>query len=182
VLSGFEGNVELPDDVEPAFAEVRRRLEQTRRNFQRLRLRGSEPEILANGLRAVYRQGRHRMQNAIDLGEDSAFHRWRIRAKNLYYELEFLESVWPKRFHGLISRLSELQEKIGRDHDAAVLRARLKRSPENFGGSETVQRVINYLDSQTRKLRQSAVPLGRKIWRQKPRRFVYKVAQHWRKR
>jgi CHAD domain-containing protein len=34
VLSGFESNVELPNDVEQTVAEVKRRLEQTRRNFQ----------------------------------------------------------------------------------------------------------------------------------------------------
>jgi CHAD domain-containing protein len=60
------------------------------------------------------------MRDAIELGEDSAFHRWRIRAKNLYYELEFLESVWPKRLHRLVSRLSKLQDEIGLEHDAAV--------------------------------------------------------------
>jgi CHAD domain-containing protein len=89
VLSGFEVKVERPNDLETR-AEVRRRLAQTRRNFHQLKLRGTEREILERGLRAVYRQGRNRMRDAIELGEDSAFHRWRIRAKNLYYELEFL--------------------------------------------------------------------------------------------
>ncbi|MBV9876031.1 MAG: hypothetical protein JO025_14985 [Verrucomicrobia bacterium] len=27
------------------------------------------------------------MEAAIELGQDAAFHRWRIQAKNLYYEL-----------------------------------------------------------------------------------------------
>jgi CHAD domain-containing protein len=182
VLSGFESNVELPNDVEQTVAEVKRRLEQTRRNFQRLKLGGSEREILERGLRAVYRQGRNRMKDAIELREDNAFHRWRIRAKNLYYEIEFLESVWPNRLQGLISRLSKLQDEIGRDHDAAVLHAWLKKTPENFGGSETVQRVLGHLDSQSKKLRKRVVPLGRKIWREKPRRFARQVVRHWRKR
>jgi CHAD domain-containing protein len=52
------------------------------------------------------------MRDAIALGEDSAFHRWRIRAKNLYYELEFLESVWPKRLHRLVSRLSNCRMRL----------------------------------------------------------------------
>jgi CHAD domain-containing protein len=182
VLSGFESNVELPNDVEQTMAEVKRRLEQTRRNFQRLKLRGSEPEILERGLRAVYRQGRNRMKDAIELGEDSAFHRWRIRAKNLYYEIEFLESVWPERLHRLISRLAKLQDNIGLVHDAAVLRAWLMKTPANFGGGETVQRVVSCLDNQTSKLRERAVPLGRKIWREKPRRFARRVARHLHKR
>lgn len=182
MLSGFESNVELPNDAEQTVAEVKRRLEQTRRNFQRLKLDGSEREILERGLRAVYRQGRNRMKDAIELGEDNAFHRWRIRAKNLYYEIEFLESIWPNRLHGLISRLSKLQDEIGLDHDAAVLRAWLKKTPENFGGTETVQRVVGCLDSQTQKLRKRVVPLGQKIWGEKPRRFARQVVRHWHKR
>ena len=182
VLSGFEVKVERPNDLDETMAEVRRRLAQTRRNFHRLKLRGTEREILERGLRAVYRQGRNRMRDAIELGEDSAFHRWRIRAKNLYYELEFLESVWPNGLHRLVSRLSKLQDEIGVDHDAAVLRAWLKKTPENFGGSETVQRVVACLDRQTQKLRKRVVPLGQQIWGEKPRRFARRVVRHWDKR
>ena len=182
VLAGLENNVELPDDGHRAMAEVKRRLEQTRRNFRRLRLRGSEPHILEQGLRAVYRQGRNRMKDAIELGEDTAFHRWRIRAKNLYYEIEFLESVCPKRLHRLLLRLSKLQDKIGVDHDAAVLRAWLKKTPEKFGGSETVRRVVSCLDQQISELRKRAVPLGRQIWGEKPHRFARRIARQLRKR
>ncbi|MBV8280171.1 MAG: CHAD domain-containing protein [Verrucomicrobia bacterium] len=179
VLAGFENRAEAPPDLDHVVAEVRRYLEQTRRNLHRLTLRGSEREILKSGLRAVYRQGRKRMRVALEQGQDNAFHRWRIRAKNLYYELEFLELFWPKRFHLLVSRLAELQDQIGLDHDAAVLRAWLKKTPEQFGGSENVERVVRQLDSQTRKLRKRTVPLGRKIWRQNPRRFASQIVRHW---
>jgi CHAD domain-containing protein len=182
VLSSLESRSGLPNDPDKTMAEVRRCLEQTRRNFQRLEVAGSEREILESGLGAIYRQGRKRMKIAIKRGQDNGFHRWRIRAKNLYYELEFLESVWPKEFRRLLSRLSKLQEQIGVDHDVAVLRSWLKEKPESFGDTEIVQRVVTCLDNRTRKLRQSAVPLGRKIWRKKPRRFAREVAWHWYKR
>ena len=182
VLLGFENRAESPSHLAQNIVEVRRRLEQTRRNFHRLRLRGTDRKIVEAGLRAVYRQGRKRMKVAIGQGRDNAFHRWRIRAKNLYYELEFLEPVWPKELHQMLSRLSRLQNGIGLDHDVAVLRAWLKKTPEAFGGNEAVRRVIACLDGETRELRQASVPLGQKIWRQKPRRFAYKVARHWRKK
>jgi CHAD domain-containing protein len=182
VLSHFESRAQAPSHLTESIAEVKRRLEQTRRNFHRLQLKGPEREIVEAGLRAIYRQGRNRMKVAIAQGQDKAFHRWRIRAKNLYYELEFLESVWPKGLHRMLSRLSLLQDQIGLDHDVAVLRAWLKKSPEAFGGDETAGRAIACLDRETRKLRRASVPLGQKIWRQKPRRFAYKVAQRWRKR
>jgi CHAD domain len=168
--------------VDQTLAEVRTRVEQTRRNFYRLKLRGKEREIVEIGIRTVYRQGRRPMKVAVAQGRDNAFHRWRIRAKNLYYELQFLESVWPKRFHRMVSRLSRFQDRIGLDHDVSVLREWLKKAPEEFGGTETVQRVVTCLDSQTHKLRLAAVPLGRKIWREKPSRFAREVAQHWAKR
>ena len=181
-LAGFDSRVELPKDLDQTMAKVRRRVEQTRRNFHRLELRGTEREIVESGVQAVYRQGRSRMKVAIAQGQDNGFHRWRIRAKNLYYELEFLESVWPKRFHRMVSRLSKFQDQIGLDHDVAVLRAWLEKTPQEFGGAETVRRVVTCLENETRKLSRVVVPLGRKIWREKPRRFAREVAQHWSKR
>ena len=182
MLSGLETRAEPVADFHGTRAEVNRRLEQTRLNFHRLKLRGSDREVLEAGIRAVYRQGRRRMKAAIKKDQDNAFHRWRIRAKNLYYELQFLESVSTKRVGQIVSRLSELEDQIGHDHDAAILRARLKNQPKTFGGEETVHRVVTCLDSQTRELRQKVVPLGRKIWRQKPRRFAQKIVRHWSKR
>lgn len=182
VLSSLETRVERPKGIQETIAEVNRRLEQTRLNFNRLNLRGSDRQILEAGLRAVYRQGRQRMKIAVKQGQANAFHRWRIRAKNLYYELQFLEMLWPKRIDRIVSRLSDLEDQIGRDHDAAVLRAWLKKQPGTFGGDETVHRVVACLDDQTRTLRQKVVPLGCKIWRQKPRRFAQKVVRHWNKR
>ena len=182
VLSGLETRAEAATDFQDNMAEVNRRLKKTRLNFHRLKLPGSDREILEAGLRAVYRQGRRRMKAAIEQGQDNAFHRWRIRAKNLYYELQFLESAGPKRLQRVVSRLSDLEDQIGQDHDVAVLRAWLKKQPETFGGDETVHRVVACLDGQTRQLRQKVIPLGRKIWRQKPRRFAQKIVRHWSKR
>lgn len=182
VLSGLESRAKIPTDLDATLGEVRRRVEQTRRNLHRLSLRGSERAILETGLRAVYRQGRKRMKVAIAQGRDDAFHRWRIRAKNLYYELQFLESVWPRRLHRLVSQLTQLQDEIGLDHDAAVLREWLNKMPENFGGREKVERVVRCLDNQTRELRKTAIPLGQKIWSQKPRRFARRVVRRLRKR
>jgi CHAD domain-containing protein len=180
VLSGLKSRVERARAQKPNLTEVKQRIDQTRRRFRNVKIRGTEREVIEAGIRAVYRQGRQRMKDAIRTGQDSAYHRWRIRAKNLYYELQFLESVWPKRLHRMVSRLSKLQDRIGLDHDLAVLRAELKKNPEAFGGKETVQHVVSCLDNQTQKLRRAAVPLGRKIWRKKPRRFARQLSRHWR--
>ena len=180
-LSGLEPQIQHEKAQQPNLNEVKEHFQETLSRVRRIKFQGTEQQIVEAAIQKVYRQGRQRMKQAIRTDEDVAYHRWRIRAKNLYYELRFLESVWPKRLHRMVSRLSKLQDRIGLDHDLAVLRAELKKTPETFGGKERVGRIVSCLDSQVKELRSSAVPLGHKIWREKPKRFARDLVRHWQK-
>lgn len=182
VLPGLEKRVERAKAHKANVNEVKARLEQTMQGLRQLQLPGTDEEVIKAGVRMVYKQGRRRMKAAIRTGNASAYHRWRIRAKHLYYELQFLEPIWPKRLHRMISRLSKLQDRLGLDHDLTVLRAELKKTPEAFGGEEAVEHVVSCLDRQSHHLRRAAEPLGRKIWCQKPRRFSRRLREHCSKR
>jgi CHAD domain-containing protein len=179
VLADLESRAESGADISEALGEVRKDLVQTKRNLQRLEVANGEWEVVGRGLHEVYRQGRKRMNRALRDGGDEAFHKWRIRVKNFFYELQLLEPVWPKRVDRMTSRLSKLQEKIGLDHDIVVLKALLRRTPERFGGTEAVERVIHCLDGESRKLRHAVEPLGEKIFTKKPRQLVRKLGRHW---
>ena len=178
-LAGLESKDGARTDIGDALNEIRKDLEQTKRNLQQLQLVKGEWEVVETGLQDVYRQSRKRMDRALQDGGDEAFHKWRIRVKNLLYELELLEPVWPKRMDKMTSRLSKLQDKIGCDHDIAVLKGLLRKTPERFGGAEAVERLIRCLDGKSRKLRQAAEPLSEKIFAEKPRRFVRKLGRRW---
>jgi len=178
-LAGLESKTQPGTDIGEALREVKAALEQTKRNLQRLQLVNGEWEVVEAGLQDVYRQSRKRMNTALQDGGDEAFHKWRIRVKNLFYELELLEPVWPKGMDKMTSRLAKLQDKIGLDHDIAVLKALLRKTPETFGGTEAVGRIIRRLDGESRKLRHATEPLGEKIFAKKPRRFVRKLSRRW---
>ena len=178
-LAGFAGEGETLENVTEALGQVRRDLEQTKRNLQRLQLAENDWGVIEAGLQDVYRQSRKRMTTAFQTWDDDAFHKWRIRVKNLYYELQFLEPVWPKRLDKMTSRLAKLQDKIGRDHDLSVLKNLLRKTPEAFGGVERVERVICCLEGKSQKLRCAAEPLGEKIFAKKPRRFARKLGRRW---
>jgi CHAD domain-containing protein len=178
-LAGLESKTQPGTDIGEALRRVKEDLEQTKRNLQRLQLVKGEWEVVETGLQDVYRQSRKRMNTALQDGGDGAFHKWRIRVKNLFYELQLLEPVWPKRMDKMTSRLAKLQDKIGLDHDIAVLKALLRKTPDTFGGTEAVEHVIRRLDKESRKLRHTAEPLGEKIFAKKPRRFVRQLGQHW---
>jgi CHAD domain-containing protein len=178
-LADLESKTESGTDLEKALSDTKEDLKATRRNLEQLPLVSGEWEVVGAGLQEVYRQSRKRMNTALQDRRDEAFHKWRIRVKNLFYELELLEPVWPKRMDKMTARLSKLQDKIGLDHDIAVLKAFLRKTPEKFGGTEVVDRVIRHLEGKSQKLRSAAEPLGEKIFAEKPRRFARKLGRHW---
>ena len=178
-LAGLNRKAQRGTDIAKALQEVRGDLEQAKRSLHRLQLADSYWEAVGTGLKDVYRQNRKRMNAALQNGGDEAFHRWRIRVKNLFYELQLLEPVWPKRLDKMTSRLSKLQDKIGLDHDIAVLKGVLRKTPEAFGGTEAVEALIRRLDAESRKLRHRVEPLGEKIFAKKPRPFVRELGQRW---
>jgi CHAD domain-containing protein len=179
VLAGLEAAMEPDTSDEQAIGRVTSDLEQTRRNLRRLRITQSDWNIIETGLRAVYRQGRRRMMIAFADGTDEAFHNWRIRVKNLYYELQLLEPVCKKRTERILSLLKEVQEKIGEDHDLVVLKSQLRKAPETFGGPDRAEYLIQVIDDKSSKLRRASKLLGKAIFAANAGRFVHRLGRHW---
>ena len=166
-------------DISKSMSQIGLDLERTRQSLHRLRISGREWKAIEPGLREVYRQCRRRMRRALGQGDDDAFHKWRIRVKNLYYELQMLQPVWPDRLNKMVAGLAELQDKIGADHDLAVLKRSLQKSPDTFGGSESVEQILNALNNRRRKLKLITEPLGKTIFDQKSSGFVREMSGHW---
>ena len=179
VLAGF--NREPEAEISKATNQVKLDLEQTRRDLHRIRISGREWKTIQPGLTEVYRQCRKRMERALRQRDDEDFHKWRIRVKNLYYELQMLQPAWPARLSKMVSGLERLQGEIGADHDLVILKRSLRKTPDAFNGAETVEELIDSLDHKSRKLRRVTEPLGRAIFDQTSRRFVHELGQHWNK-
>jgi CHAD domain-containing protein len=178
-LAGFRKNGAPEADMSKTMKMTALDLDQTRRNFHRLQISRDEWKAIEPGLRKVYRQCRKRMRRALRHGDDDAYHKWRIWIKRLYYELQMLQFVWPARLTKMVAGLNKLQDQIGADHDLVVLKRSLDRSPDRFGGSESVERVIRSVNDQRRKLKRRTDPLGKAILDQTARNFVCELGQHW---
>ena len=74
-------------------------------------------------------------------------------AKNLFYELEIYPAGLARHLKKMLARLGQLQDKIGVDHDLIVLKRSLRKTPDAFGGTEVIERVIDPLDEKSRKIR-----------------------------
>jgi CHAD domain-containing protein len=178
---GLNHDGERGAEISKATSQIELDLKQTRRNLHRIQISGDEWNTIEPGLREVYRQCRKRMERALGNGDDEAFHKWRIRVKNLYYGLQMLQQVWPKRLDKMVAGLKQLQEEIGADHDLVVLKRSMHKTPDAFGSAETVERVADSLDHKSKRLRRMTEQLGRQIFDKTPRGFVRELSQHWNK-
>ena len=154
-------------------------LEESRRGFQRLCIRGESWDAIEPGLMKTYTQARTRMKAVIADPSDPAFHRWRIRVKQLCYQLHWLEAVWPKRFGRMLKRLRKLEEKLGADHDLVILRTLLETTPGTCE-VDVIRQVKKCAAKTSRRLRRASERLGAKALRETPRRFRGSCEKRWR--
>ena len=181
VLAGFSDNDGARSEISEAAHEIELDLEQTRMALHQIRITGDEWEAIGPGLEDVYRQCRKRMRCAFGQGDHEAFHKWRIRVKKLYYELQTLQPVWPERLVKMVADLRQLEEKIGADHDLVVLKQSLLKMPDAFGGIKAVEHVVGLVNEKSKQLRRETEPLGEAIFDQTSRRFVRELGQYWSK-
>jgi CHAD domain-containing protein len=135
------------------------------------RVRGEWP-LLADGLRAVYRRGRRAMRVAARQPTAECLHEWRKQVKHGWHALELLERAWPKPMRALAREAHRLSDRLGDDHDLAVLRERLAAAAID---ELARRRALAAIDARRRELQQSAFRLGERLYAESPTRFVARV-------
>lgn len=131
------------------------------------------------GLRRVYRQGRDAEAEAYRSQTDETFHEWRKRAKDLRYQVDLLEPMWPEVMRDVQKALHELTDDLGDDHDLGDLRRVLRDSRERAGGAKAVDRVLELIERRRSDLRKAAQPIGAKIYGEKPKDFARRMGGYW---
>ena len=126
-------------------------------------------EVLEAGLEASYGGGRAAMRCAFAELHDEAFHAWRKRAKDLWYQAQVLEGSCTPQLRALTEMLAELGDLLGEDHDLAVLAAAAAASPA----------LGERLAARHEQLRRGAWLLGRRIYAERPRAFLRRMRVYW---
>ena len=178
-LADSSGKTPATGNRRSAMRAAARELEESRGSFQRLRIGGEGWDTIGPGLTKTYTQARQRMKAAFAHPDDRAFHRWRIRVKQLYCQLQWIEAIWPKRFGRMLDRLHKLDEILGADHDLVLLREVLEKIPEGWAGTEALERVKKAAGKKGGRLRRTSEPLGAKALGETPRRFRRRCKQRW---
>jgi len=135
-------------------------LAESKRSFENMLIPAEDWQALGPGLQKVYGRARNRMLRALTYQTPEAFHEWRKQVKYLYYQLQMLESISPKRLETMVRRLRKLEDRLGEDHDLAVLEKLLCDGREQYGGKRPVKCVLARLVRQSNKLRKETAAIG----------------------
>ena len=122
--------------------------------------------ILRDGLKRIYRRGRKALSGARALGSDRNLHEARKQVKYLGYAMEILGPVEAPRLARLAKRADSIAERLGEDHDLAVLRRRLDRADRE---------LLARIERRRAKLQKKALKKARRLYRLKPKAFIARL-------
>jgi CHAD domain-containing protein len=137
-------------------------------------------EAFEDGLGRSYRQGRRAFRAAEKLGSAEHMHEWRKRVKDLWYHLLLLQDTWKPVMSALADEAHELSDRLGDDHDLAVLLDWAHRHASALDGSDPVLRGFDViLQSRRRELQEEAFAYGARLYADKPSVFVGRLEGWW---
>ena len=128
---------------------------------------------LHEGLKRTYRRGRRDFKAAQANPSVEALHEWRKRVKDLWYQHTLLRPLWPPVMQAVGDQAHELADRLGDDHDLAMLadwiRDRTEAGPEFFDA----------VDRRRAELQSDAMALGARLYADKPSAYVRRLRRLW---
>lgn len=156
-------------------------LEAARRDVRRWEVAGHGWDALAEGLAWIYRHGRRAARAAADDPHptDEALHEWRKRVKDLWSALEILRPLRPAAVQPRAAAAHALADRLGDDHDLAVLRQALA-GPEALPVDPAAVAALEPLIAARRaELRRDALALGREVYAEPAGKFLARFGAYW---
>ena len=158
---------------------VERTLRRFTKRLERLKVRGNGWKALGPGVKTAYRQGRRAYQAVLQDSSPENFHEWRKRAKDLWYHVRLLQSVWPEQMDATASELDALGECLGDDHDLVVLRQDVHARSIGDGTAREIEMLNGLIEERQHELRVTALELGARFYAEKPSIFCHRLAGYW---
>jgi CHAD domain-containing protein len=132
---------------------------------------------LDDGVEDVFRRGRQAMGRAESKGRTDDFHEWRKQVKYLRHQFGLLREVWPDVLEAMEDTADELGERLGADHDLAVLRERVET--EQSLAPEVRKALVRRIDARREEHQSEALALGRRLYAEKPSALRQRLGRLW---
>lgn len=163
-----------------AAKEVRQQLKRAKERIRKWRLEEGEGfAFFRAGLLRSYAGGRESFARCLIHPSAGNFHEWRKQCKYLRYQLGFLKNVSPGSMKPLVAALHELSERLGEDHDQAVLAETLEPLAREGFALEGLAAIHGDLESRHRRLMDDSLAAGGVFFAAAPEDFIATIEQWW---
>jgi CHAD domain-containing protein len=149
------------------------------RRAERWTADGDDLTTIRKGLLRLYDTGRAAAAAARKKPDDERLHEWRKQAKYLWHALDIVRPLRPGPIGRMAELAEELSDRLGDDHDLAVLRTQLARTPARVR-TQTVAAMRKWIDRRRREMQARATALGARLYADKPKRLEERLERWWR--
>lgn len=150
-------------------ARIRAALENSSTRAAAWQLDSEGWDCIETGLRATYRRARRALRHARKDRATEDLHEWRKQTKYVWHQLQILTPLATGPIGELADEFHHLADYLGDEHDLAVLR-------ERVGASGEMQTMI---DSRRSELQEKALALGERLYADKSKPFMQRLAAFW---
>ncbi len=128
---------------------------------------------VADGLERTYRRGRREFREVSAEPTVEALHEWRKRVKDLWYHHTVMRPLWPAVMNAVGDEAHKLANKLGDDHDLAVLAAWAREH------TDAAPELFEEVDRRRAALRDDALALGARLYAEKPSSYLGRLKRLW---
>src|SRR5436190_7146088 len=136
-------------------------------------LRRDDFGAMEGGLRRTYRRGRRALEAVEDQPATEDLHEWRKREKDLWHHLTLFRESWPELLKTTADEAHALSDRLGDDHDLAVLQ---EWTQENVGPLVGFDDAV---EERRLELQHDALHQGRRLDAERPGAFVARLRGYW---
>jgi len=159
-----------PEDLTASAAVLRA----VKRRLERLSESRLDPAALGKGLKRTYKSGRKAIACVKERPTDERLHEWRKQVQYLSHQFEIVLRLSPKRFARSHKRSHRLAQRLGEDHDLALLNDKIlqhAKGPNAASQNDAVEELLNRLARRRKALQGKAYRLGRELYSARPHRI-----------
>lgn len=161
-----------------AISEVTSQIRAAKKRVEKWPLEKDGWKAIEKGIRKVYSKACRAMDDVQADPDDQTLHEWRKRTKDLRYELELLQPIWPEMIEPLAKQTHRLTDLLGDDHDLAVLKQIAKDECDGKASLDD-ELIFALVDERRDVLQKQAKELGEKLYQETPREFVARLKGYW---
>jgi CHAD domain-containing protein len=131
-------------------------------------------------LKRPYKKAYQAFRVAKQEPSDENLHEWRKQVKYHFHQLEFIQSLKPKRIATTIKQAHRISDFLGDDHDLALLHEKLTAPSQRRVSSPPTgsDELIKQLQRRRAKFQRKAQQLGKKLYAHKPKKIAKQLSKH----